>query len=82
MIKRRDLLIVSIDRQDIYDLLKENLGARFEVIFDRRRGERRSQPSKTRKNRRRRERRSTDESYLLKTVGVIRVPYRGAWSHA
>ena len=74
MTNRRDLLIVSTDRRDLYELLKKDLGDRFEVIFDRRRGERRSLPSTTAKNRRHGERRSSDESYLVKTVGVIRVP--------
>ena len=74
MTNRRDLLIVSIDRRDIYELLQKDLGDRFEVIFDRRRGERRSLLSTTAENRRRGERRSSDESYLVKTVGVIRVP--------
>jgi len=74
MTNRRDLLIVSIDRRDIYELLKKDLGDRFEVIFDRRRGERRSLLSTTGENRRHGERRSSDESYLVKTVGVIRVP--------
>jgi len=74
MPNRRDLLIVSTNRQDIYELLKQDLGDRFEVILDRRRGERRSRASTTTENRRRGERRSSDESNLLKIVGVIRVP--------
>src|SRR5260370_32965767 len=56
---RRDLLIVSTDRQDIYDLLKQDLGARFEVILNRRRGDRRSRASTPTENRRGGERRSS-----------------------
>ncbi len=76
MTKRRDVYIVSTDREDLYELLKKRLGEddNVEVVFDRRRGERRSQSRATKGARRRGDRRSYDERYyLLKHIGVIRV---------
>lgn len=76
MTRRRDVYIVSADREDLYELLKNRLGEddNVEVVLDRRRGERRSQSRAMEEDRRRGDRRSYDErTYLLQRIGVIRV---------
>lgn len=76
MTERRDLYIISTNRKDLYELLKKRLRRRddVEIVFDRRAGERRTQPRAAKDERRRDERRTHDErSYLLKHIGIIHV---------
>jgi hypothetical protein len=73
--KRRDLYIVSTDRRDLYELFRKQFDddPNVEVIFDRRRGERRAARGATPEERRRADRRQFEQAHLLTTLGVVLV---------
>ena len=68
-----DLCIVATHRKDLYHVLRKEFAhnENIKMILDRRHGERRAVRRATEEERRRNQRRVNDDSYLLKTLGVV-----------
>ena len=70
----RDLVIVSRERSELYDLLRRSPSPNVEVRLDQRLGERRTQFAPAPRQRRRRDRRRLNVSNELRRVGWALVP--------